>query len=322
MRAVKDVLQLDAYVMDKVGDSLIGNDWDVLVLFLRDALLLLAVSELVGAIHVEKRNQVLAHVGSLTRCFISFNRHHILHRYSFVNFSDSVETVKPLPIEYYPQSSIMGRINADRFVHFMETHRKGLYHLSKVCSFLESYQVSQEYSLVMRFLELKDDGLNLYTRNRVQESSLLYHLTEARRLTGYIFNPTSFSLTTPLGTLFSLEQSAFQLIHLLPTTNVVVGEVDVNKPSSSMIEEYAKLESSELAEYVRAWLHIWKHAFCHGLTEVLDYQFTPNEPSIIRDKLRVLRLYFRNNKRLNDVLQLEQMFEALMARSELLIAHI
>ena len=311
LKRVKDVWQLDAFVTGEAALSLIKESKDVMVLFMQDALLLFAVSEYVGDMKVKELSQVLFHVLSLSAGIMSFHWSQILHDYTFVYFANFMETVKPVLIEYALHSSILGRINADRLVRLMETHRKGVYDLSKVCSFLESYHVSQKLA---KFFELKDDGLNLYTRSRVKESSLIYHVTEYHRMIGYIFKAPKIKA---LLALYSLDQVVFELNHLLPFTNAATRE-----SSRSMAEEFAKLKSIELAEYVRAWLDLWKYAFCHGLTEVLHYQFIPNEPSIIRDKLRALKLYFCNNKRLNDVLQLEHMFEALMARSELLIAYI
>ena len=307
LRVVKDVWQLNAYLKGKAAVSMKSESKENVVLFLQDALLLLALTEYVGAIAGQERNEILAQVLSLTGLFIFFQRSKILHNYKFVNFADFLETTNPLPIEYTPQDSILGKVNADRFLRLMDTHLQGVYDLTNVCKFIELYKVSQKYLWGMMFLKGNDESLELYARNRVRESSLIYHLTNERHGFGYILKLPSEARA--FSTLFSMEQATFELNHLFPTTNVAI-----RFSSSSMLVEFAKLTSSVSAEYTRAWLDIWKYAFCHGLTEVVDYQFIYDSPSIIRDKLRVLKVYFRNNVRLFDVLQLERMFEALMAQ--------
>ena len=65
-----------------------------------------------------------------------------------------------------------------------------------------------------------------------------------------------------------------------------------------------------MTEYNLSWLGIWKSAFSYGLTEVVDFQVGPKTLSTIGEKLRLLKLYVRNNeKRMTDVLELEKKLE-------------
>ena len=304
LNAVREAQELEAYVSEeKVMTALMDQGSSSLALFMQDALLLLAVSDHAGAISAEKRDHVLSHVLSLVGTFMLRYSPQILHNHKYVNFAGFVEAVKPLPMEYLPQDGILGKINADRLLKLMDTHRKEAYDMSKVCTFLGRYKHPQNLKWLTQYLKM-DDSLQLYLRKRVSEVFLLEQLVSTRHGFGYIYNlpPKAFLCNI----LMAMEQVTYQLNYLfrtLPSTPVV---------KESILVEYASLSSPDLAMNVNAWLDAWRHAFRHGLTEVMDYQVTANTRRAMCGKLRLLKLYFcDNDKRMAAVLELEEMLEKL-----------
>ena len=286
LNAVKEAKELEAYVVEPNTEfSLLNNGLDYLNMFMQDALLLLAVSEHAGIIGVDRLNQVLSYVLSLSGSYVLSNLFKVLPNHTFVNFADFLETVTLQPVEFSPQDSILGKVNADRFVRLMETHRKDMYDLSKLCSFLKGYNVTSKEKWLMRYLKM-DDSLQFYLRKRISEVSLFGQMTSIRHGFGYIYHLPSKFRTVQL--LLTLEQVTYQFKYLFHTSFPVVVK-------ESIMIEYAKILNSGLATHVGMWLAAWKHALHNGLTEIMDFQVAIKGIIVIHHKLSIAKLYFRNN---------------------------
>ena len=301
LRGVRNAQDLSSFLSGRAADLVKKESGDFL-LFLQDALLLLAVSEHVRILESKTQNAALAKMMALLGNYIQKHSAEIQQKGFFVNFADFVETSEPLA--YSPQSSVLGRVNADRFLRLVEMHHRGSYDLSDVCAFLNSYHAPDE---LMPFLKM-DNSLPIYLQSRLLQVPLLQHLTSLRHGFGYIYqlHDLDFIESDVLNILFSMEQVTFQLNQLFQASprNPIVKE-------SSMLVEFAKRLNAESKGYVSDWLFMWKHAFRQGLTEVLDYQIVANDPKIVRAKLLLLKIFFRDNllKR-KAVLELEDMFSA------------
>ena len=300
LNVVKNAWHLKGFVDKKKNMDLIEKvDSDSFVLFLQDALLLISVTEHVTNMTSDQRCDILTHVLSVTSNYMWANVQKILPNFAFVNFANFVETMQhPKPIKYSPHYSLVGRINADRFVRLMETYQRGVYDLSDVLNYIVSDEIPRKF---VRKLKL-DNSVQFYLKNRIEEVPLLEHLTSGRHGFGYFLEKATGA--HGFSTLLALEQVTYQIKSLFRTTPHTLL---LNEP---ILEGYSRLRSSELTEYNLSWLDIWKSAFSCGLTEVVDFQVGPKTLSTICEKLRLLKLYCRNNeKRMTDVLELERKLE-------------
>ena len=255
------------------------------------------------AIDADRLSRLLSFIVSLAKSLLA-NPFYILPSHTFVNFAAFLEAMIPQPVEYSPQDSILGKVNADRFVRLMETHRKGVYDLSTVCSFLASYNVTHKEKWLMPFLKtINGDSLQLYLSTRISEVSLYDQITGSEHDFDNIFklHPV-FKLLTVL---LTFEQVTYQFNYLLHTSSSVLKE--------SIMTKYAKLTDADLAKYVGMWLNTWKHSLHNGLTEVMGFQLDLKHVSSIHHKLSVTKLYFRNNeKRMAAVKKLEEILQEVL----------
>ena len=314
LREVGGVRDLSAYITDDFRERLRGMFSANLVLFLQDALLLVAVSEYTNAITVEERCEACSLVVSLTGYFVLKNQAKIVPDYTFLQFDNSVEFSKRR-INYSPQHSLLGSINAARLLRIMEMHRRNVYDLSDLCYFISSYKAPPMLEskvppvppiLAPLQLNLGEEFLEAYLRDRVEHVPLVDYLTSVRHSFGYVYGVKHYMSTNALmlNTLLALEQATFQLEHLFPAS--CNSNSSARPVKESIFVTFAGMQSGEFEAHAEKWLNAWIQAFRFGITEVLDCQFKANDRSIVRSKLRLLKLYSRKDPRMTDaILKLE-----------------
>ena len=308
LREVRGVRDLSAYITDDFRERLRRMLCANLILFLQDALLLVAVSEYTNAITVEERCEACSLVVSLTGYFVLKNQAKIVPDYTFLQFDNSVEFSKRR-IEYSPQHSLLGSINAARLLRHLELHRRNVYDLSDLCNFISTFKappmLESKVPPTLR-LNLGEEYLEAYLRDRVEHVPLVDYLTSVRHSFGYVYGVKHFMTTNALmlNTLLALEQATFQLEHLFPAS--CNSNSSARPVKESIFVTFAGMQSGEFEAHAEKWLNAWIHAFRFGITEVLDCQLKANDRSIVRSKLLLLKIFFRKDPCMTDaILKLE-----------------
>ena len=303
LNGVINVQQLIVYVKETNNlIPILKVDSDDFALFIQDALLMISVTEHVTNLKDEEWLDMISQVLTVMGNYVYLNYSQVVASHSFVSFANFMETMQlPQPINYTPQFNLMGIINADRFVRLLDTYRRGAYDLSDALKYLTSYENPLK---IVPSLKL-DNSVQFYLNNRIEEVPFLKRLKDGRHKFGSFLSSPAGSRESKI--LLAMEQVTYQLNYLFRTTS------PTPFLKESILEGFSRLKYTALDERTRDYLDLWKFAFSCGLTDVVEFMVaSENYICIYEEKLRLLKLYFRNDpKRMAAILELGKKAEKL-----------